>query len=684
MNMKAGQAATPPSVAAFTQTAAPKGDPKLDKIESMLAKMLTAVAQAVQTQLSQGGPGPAGQPGAAQQTPRGPAAAEQQAPPEAAADAGAGAKAEGPSVADKRAETVSVLGRHEDVFRKDDDDHSMSLDDIIKRAEEEGKPPDVIKALHDLKKDSALTNKLDSQGGAADGKFNSDELNKLQESSEFKSHTNKKSETYTHNYVPSDGDPKAPPREMTANDAKRELFRYSDNLGSDVSIKELKEVADGSRPMDKCPPQVQAAAKYFADNPKEFAKLTDDGKPGSAVSKEHFLQKCSDTIQYTPAEQKTIDTISKNKDEFFGDESLTPERAQEIADDESKKPEVRQAAADLAKNPMLFSMMDNGKHGYSGTALYKADDKKISGDDFDNFQEKRSKETARQGPAAKPADRDAAASRDMNHGQMDQPEERKSDGGQLKDVARHSLKAYSVMQSALSTATGVVAGLNIPVFSQVAGIASIASSAASHGAKVGVTALDGGNVEESAKKEAAGFGIDAVTTFIPGGRVAGAGAKVGLAVGKEGAEAAAKQGAKEGAEAAAKQGAKEGAEAAGKQGGKEATDSAGKQAAQEGAEGAGKQTSWWKRDANAEVLKNDKTGARYTNGDVVTKSLTKAGTDIAKNVGLLAANDQYKENQSTIDPKLAGVLQDVLGADAYKRLEEEGIVPSENPTQSSV
>ena len=682
MNMKAGQAATPPNIAAFTQTAAPKGDPKLDKIESMLAKMLTAVAQAVQAQLNQGGPGSAGQPGAAQQAPGGPAAAEQQAAPQA----GANAKADSaPSVAEKRAETVSVLGRHEDVFRKDDDDHSMSLDDIIKRAEEEGKPPDVIKALHDLKKDSVLTDQLDKgDGDHADGKLNSDELNILQQSDQFKSHTNKKSESYTHNYVPSDGDPKAPPREMTANDAKRELFRYSDNLGSDVSIKELKEVADGSRPMDKCPPQVQAAAKYFADNPKEFAKLTDDGKPGSAVSKEHFLQKCSDTIQYTPAEQKTIDTISKNKDEFFGDESLTPERAQEIADDKTKKPEVRQAAADLAKNPMLFSMMDNGKHGYSGTLFYKADDKKISGDDFDNFQEKRSKETAKQGPAAKPADRDAAASRDMNHGQMDQPEERKSDGGQLKDVARHSLKAYSVMQSALSTATGVVAGLNIPVFSQVAGIASIASSAASHGAKVGVTALDGGNVEESAKKEAIGFGIDAATTFIPGGRVVGAGAKVGLAVGKEGAEAAAKQGAKEGAEAAAKQGAKEGAEAAGKQGGKEAAEGAGKQAAEESAEGAGKQTSWWKRDANAEVLKNDKTGARYTNGDVVTKSLTKAGTDIAKNVGLLAATDQYKENQSTIDPKLAGVLEDVLGADAYKRLEQEGLVPSKNPTQSSV
>lgn len=430
----------------------------------------------------------------------------------------------------KRGDIVATLGRHEGFFRTNKD-HSLTVAELQQRIEDpkENAPPDLKQAWADLQNDPELMNQLDSQGGPADGHLNSKELNNLQQLPEFKAYNNQRSESYTQNYVPSDNtDPQAQARPMDENDAKRELFRYADNLSGNITLQEMQAVADGSEQMDKAPPQVQAAAKYYVDHPDAFKALTDNGE---SVKKSHFLQKCNDSIKLTAAENKTIDVISANKDTFFNKELLTRDKLNNLSQDSSKSQEVRDASTAMLKNPMLFSMMDNGKKGFGGSAMYKSDDGKIGSGDFDAFNAKRNHEVSQNpadGPQTDPSKVNPSAVDDMKYGILDQPDKRKSHGGQLSNFVKGLLKAVSFVEKAASTVLSAIGGLYIPGISQLATLGAIGTSAMGGAADIGVAKLDGKDVGKAAKSAGAGVAMTAATSMIPGGSVA----KVGMGVAK--------------------------------------------------------------------------------------------------------------------------------------------------------
>ena len=490
-------------------------------------------------------------------------------PQEGCAPAQAGGQVQQPVDPQKeqtRMETINILGRHEDKFKKAVDGKGLDklLNDEDQPADKKT-PPDLKRAIQNLKSDPQMMDALDkAKNGKKDGKISAADINKLQGNSANRQYAEAKAESYEETYIPSDSkDPNAKARPITNNDAQRELFRYSDYLPKHVSREGLQKIVDGTAAQGKAPPQLVAAAKFYVDHPAAWEKDMGKGADES-IRKDGMCNRFAKSVELTADEDKTLDVLDKNRDTFFGKGALTDSKLKKIAADPAAKAEVRDAATALLdkKDSLLYTMLDNGKHGNGGNAINAADDRKIGAGDLDALMKHRNKTIApaettapsaaekagSSGPAARVADPSAAqAAQDMSDGQQDQPDAKKKKGGQLRDIATFFLKAYSFVMNVASSVLSVLA--KVPGLGLLAAPAALAASALSGAAKVGVAALEGKDTKNAAMMMGIGVAGTAAGLLVPGG---------GKLV-AESAKVAAKEGAKEGVEVGAKEGAKAGA-----------------------------------------------------------------------------------------------------------------------------
>lgn len=403
-------------------------------------------------------------------------------------------------------DVVNTLGRNEGLMKK-----AMDKDGLKKLADDPKTPPDMKKALDTLLSDPDMFNKIDNATpGKVDGKLAANDIEAIKKTPEFEAYSDKQAETYTHAYVPSDAPPGTPAQEMSGNDAIRELYRYSQSLPKSLSLETMKAIANGSQPLDKCPPQVQAAAKYMADHPDQWSKYTGMTDPKATESREALCDQASYNVKLTRDESDALNTVKNNEDIFFKKGGLTPKKLKEIAEDDKQPQDVRDAAKLLMQpNSMLFSMLDNGKHHAGGDFFNKANDKNISKGDLDAFIAHGTNQIA---PAPTPSDIDTPdemkARREMYDGQKTQPDEKKEMGGgffKMIDIIGWVATGLSILIPGLGEAA---LGAGVGRAAVQAGVQAGAKAAAEGGVKAGLNAAKEAGMQAgaAASKEAAAAG----------------------------------------------------------------------------------------------------------------------------------------------------------------------------------
>ena len=452
---------------------------------------------------------------------------------------------------DDEMQTLSVLDRHADAIAGKDSDIQSKIDDP-------NTPSDLKTALQALQKDPSLMDMLDAgKNGKVDGKIGKDDISHLtSKRPEMVAYNQQLAQTYVDNYIPSDDtDSDAKPRTMDANDAMRELYRYSDYLPKNVSKQDLQNIVDGTGGEGKAPAQLKAAAQYMLSNPSAWTTVA--GSSGS-LSRGHMEDAISKNITLDQNENTTMQTISDNESTFFGGGNLTRDKLKSIAADSNNSDAVKTAAQQLLNDPMLFGMLDNGKHGSSGNLIYAADDGKIGKGDFDAFKSKlKSAGQVAETPAThEPTSAsDEAAAAAMEAGTEDQPEQKKSKGGGLIKFFQGILHVFSKILDVVSTVLGALA--KIPGIGEIFAGASVATKFVSGQANVVADAVGGADKAQIAKDEeqaAIGVGeaaLGAVT--VPG--VGGAlmkGAEEGAEAGVTASKGAIKDGIQDGVKDAAK------------------------------------------------------------------------------------------------------------------------------------
>ncbi|WP_347556995.1 HrpF/NolX family T3SS translocon protein [Robbsia sp. KACC 23696] len=460
---------------------------------------------------------------------------------------------------DDEMSTLSVLDRHADAI-------AGKTSDIQKKIDDPSTPSDLKAALQQLQKDPSLLNMLDAgKNGKVDGKIGKEDISRLtSKRPEMVAYNEQQAQSYVDNYIPSDDtdDPDAKPREMDANDAMRELYRYSDYLPGNISKQSLQDIVDGTGSEGKAPAQLKAAAEYMLSNPSAWSTVA--GSSGS-VSRGHMEDAISKNITLDQNENTTMQTLSDNESTFFGDGNLTRDKLTSIVNDPKSSDAVKTAAQQLLNDPMLFGMLDNGKKGSSGNLLYAADDGKISKGDFEAFK---SKLTTAGQVASTPATHepttaaDQAATQAMEAGTEDQPEQKKSKGGGLIKFFEGILHVFSKILDVASTILGALA--KIPGIGEIFAGASVATKLVSGEANVAADAIGGASKEQIGKDEEQAFegageaAIGAVT--VPG--VGGAlmkGAEEGVDAATTATSTAVKSGLKDGVTDAAKDNAEDAA-----------------------------------------------------------------------------------------------------------------------------
>ncbi|WP_235421173.1 HrpF/NolX family T3SS translocon protein [Erwinia oleae] len=344
-------------------------------------------------------------------------------------------------------QVVTTLGRHEDLLKK-----PLDREGLEKLRDDPSTPSDAKEALDTLLNDPEMFAAIDpAKNGKSDGKISSKDIRQWQDNPAVKQYADAKAETYTHDYVPSDAKPGSPPREMSSNDAMRELYLYSESLPKNINLENLQKIADGSQDMGKCPPQVAAAAKYFTQHPDQWQQLTGKQDANASVSRDRLCDLAAYNVKLSPQESKAVDTLKNNEDIFFKGGGIKQDKLTKIANDPKNSQEVRDAANLLSQpNSMLFSMLDNGKHGAGGNFFNKANDKNIGKGDLDAFIRKGSNQVAepdRLSGAPKTID-ELTAQQDMATGQETQPDAKKEKGGgifKLLDILSYVATGLSML-----------------------------------------------------------------------------------------------------------------------------------------------------------------------------------------------------------------------------------------------
>ena len=389
----------------------------------------------------------------------------------------------------------------------------------------------------------------------ADGKVSLKEffqLRKVAERPEVIAYRHQQAESFEHNYLPSDGG--GVPRDMTHNDALRELYTYADDLPKKTSLETLRGIADGTVQLSRRAPQLVAAAQYLVDHPDEWTQVT--GKEGDErIKRAGLCDALSHNIRLDDGQLKAVDTLQKNADDFFDGRKFDRDKLATIIADPASKRENVAAAKELLRDPVLFGMLDNAQHGHKSTAWRKSDDGQIGRKDLSRFLENvnRTPEPDPAEPARSVVTQsDAQAVKAMVKGQENAPESKTVKGGALKKVVSGVMKGLAIWEKIGSAALGAVAALKIPLVSQVAAAGSMVSNAIAGGLDVGRTAINGGNVKAAAAQAGMSFASNAISVAT----APGAG-KAATVAGGEVAKVAVKAAAKEAAKEAGKEIAKE-------------------------------------------------------------------------------------------------------------------------------
>ncbi len=437
-------------------------------------------------------------------------------------------------------ETVTTLDRHKDKL-------PIAWTDLDAKINDPATPPDLKKALTELQKNPRLFFAIGSQGdGKCGGKIKAGDLTKFSAShSQVAEYGTKKAKGYTQNYVASDSPDKTEPTVMTESDAMRELYRYSDYLPKDLSQDAFKDIVEGDSKTKKSPPQVIAAAQYFREHPDKWKALAGDKESMSTVD---FLQKSSSSMNLTAPELKTLDTVNKHQDAFFGDgKEVTRDKLDKIVKDKKADPAVRDAAKQLQGDPLLFGLLNNSITGYKKPHSFfggghVVDSGKISQKDFQQFYDHMTaaNKTVQKSPthaATSPDQKSAAA--DMSMGKADQPEikQKKKDIGTFGKGLHEFLKLDSQI---LDWASVAISSLNfIPVIGEAADAVAVALESEAQAAKLIDTKLTGGDMSLALKL--AGINMAGAAVGCVGGPTARLGAKgVAKGVAKGTAEGSAK------------------------------------------------------------------------------------------------------------------------------------------------
>lgn len=454
-----------------------------------------------------------------------------------------------------RLQAVSTLQRNERLFEK-----PKSVPDLQRIADDPRTAPELGRALRTVLSDEELKDGLDSaSNGRTDGRIGRTDLHTVAESTELIRYNRRRAESFRHNYLPSDGGGTV--REMTRHDAARELYKYSDYLPKSTSLETLRELVDGTLPMDRRPPQVIAAARYLASHPEEWECIT--GRPqDEAIPRAALADALAGHIRLRPEERRAVRTIERHADDFFDGRLFDRDKLRRIAEDPQRPRAHTEAALVLLGDPVLFGLLDNAERGHKSNAWRSSDDGRIGRNDLRRFLERVDRT---EGPppvappaverrAERPADgevdieppvrpfpwRDPAAVREMVDGRWNQPDPRTEKGGKLRRVVTGVMKGFSIFEKIGSTTLGAIAALKIPVLSQVAAVGSMVSNAVAGGLDVGRTAIDGGDVKKAAANAGKSFGSNALSVLTaPGaGKAVTASASV---VGKTAAKAAVKE-----------------------------------------------------------------------------------------------------------------------------------------------
>ncbi|WAT13698.1 HrpF/NolX family T3SS translocon protein [Xanthomonas fragariae] len=397
-------------------------------------------------------------------------------------------------------ETVTTLDRHKDKL-------PVAWTDLDAKINDPATPPDLKKALTELQKDPRLFFAIGSQGdGKCGGKIKAGDLTKFSAShSQVAEYSTKKAKGYTQNYVASDSPDKTQPTVMTESDAMREFYRYSDYLPKDLNQDAFKHLVEGDDKTQKRPPQVIAAAQYFREHPDQWKALAGDS---GSMSTPDFLQKSSSSMNLTAPELKTLDTINKHQDAFFGDgKEVTRDKLDKIVKDKKTDPAVREAAKQLQQDPLLFGLLNNSITGYKKPHSFfggghVVDSGNISLKDFHQFYDHMTaanKTVQKSSKHAATSPDQKSDVEDMLMGKADQPEikKKKKDIGTAGKVLHEFLKLDSQI---LDWASVAVSSLNfIPVLGEAADAVAVALESEAQAAKLVDTALTGGDMSLALK-----------------------------------------------------------------------------------------------------------------------------------------------------------------------------------------
>ena len=429
-----------------------------------------------------------------------------------------------PNLDGNQIDTIAVLQRHSDIL-------PLKIADIQAKIDDPATPEDLRSALQSVADDPTLSLMLDvaDKGGKGDGVMAKCDLDKIGSWPEIQQYNNDKAQVYAMAYVPSDISDKdketVEPHPITANDAAREMYLYSDSLPKDINVESLQKIVDGGSRNGKTPPQLIASAKFLIDNPAALSAMTGGKK---SVSRGELLDQISKTLYLTPDETAAVQTMSANRDVFF---QKTMKRAdfQKIVDDPNSSPEVKAAAQKMIDDPVLFGMIDNAKHGHKPSQGNGVDDGKVGAADFDRFVENlqttgKTAPPPEKTPPMNPATANIAL-QDMLDGAKDDPAQKKKKGGEgpfggvksafnwvvkhwIKPVFEPILKVAIKIGQYASIVCGFLELIPIPVISQIFGAMSIAAGAGAATGKLAVAGLDHKNMKEAAKE----FGIDMAIT----------------------------------------------------------------------------------------------------------------------------------------------------------------------------
>ncbi|MFQ3455879.1 HrpF/NolX family T3SS translocon protein [Bradyrhizobium sp. UFLA01-814] len=419
----------------------------------------------------------------------------------------------GGTLTNSELEIVAVLNRHKDQC-------PLSWDSLAEKANDPSTPPDLKEAINKLRQDPELFYAIGSQGdGRCGGKIKANDLSEFSAShAQVAAFQERQAHSYEQNYISSDGAGNGQPSAMTANDALRELYRYSDYLPKNLSLDDFKRIVDGNAKTGKCPPQVIAAAQYFLDHPDAWKQLY--GGAIDKVHKEDFLQVASSSMNLTQSELDTLGTINKNQSAFFGKGDLTREKLSSMADDKSLDPDVRQAASQLLSDPLLFGLLNNSITGYKTHHKitdfgggHTVDSGNISNNDFTHFYGNMStaNRTVQQTKTHVPttaAEKRAVA--DMMMGVDDQPDIKsaKKNGGAIMHVVDDVLKVGTKVLDLAATAVGVLGF--IPALGEVADAVSMVLELESQAANLLHTAISGGDMKKALKEVGINLAAQAV------------------------------------------------------------------------------------------------------------------------------------------------------------------------------